>query len=230
VRFGVLLALVLVIGALFAGSGGAASQRSHEDAPWSWPGAVMLSVDTTPAGDSAGNVRSDPYRIDCPGACTRPYTPGQSVTLTEAPTHGFTFAGWSGATCAEGQTSSTCTFVINADTHVVADYSGMYDPSPVGTSCCTLNVNVQGFEAGVFSGSGNDLYCYTPYFVWLIRNFWDPSFNNHCSIDVQPGAEVVLYAESWCDNFLGWSDGDQSWTKTVRVTSNQSYTAKFDGC
>jgi len=231
VRFGVLLAFVLVISALFAGSGGAASQRSHDDAPWSWPGAVMLSVDTTPAGDSAGNVRSDPYLIDCPGACTRPYNPGSTVTLTEAPTHGFTFTSWSGATCNEGQTSSTCTFVITADTHVVADYSGQYDPSPVGAGnqCCTLNVTVQGYWAGASSSVG-DMYCYTPSIVAWIRSFWDPSYDDRCSITVDPGTEVVVSLWSGCDGFIGWNDGDHSWNKTIKVTSNQSYTAKFDGC
>ena len=191
----------------------------------------MLSVDTTPSGDAAGNVRSDPYLIDCPGACTRPYAPGTKVTLTEAPTRGFAFTAWSGATCDEGQTSSTCTFVITQDTHVVADYSGKYDPHIPDGPCCTLSVNVSGYQAYVYSDDGVAINCYTPWFVWYIQNFWDPSFQNRCSATVAPGTEVTVDTGSWCDGFLGWSDtGGTSSTRTFKMTHDISVGARYDGC
>jgi hypothetical protein len=181
----------------------------------------MLSVDTTPTGDAAGNVRSDPYLIDCPGACTRPYDPGTKVTLTEAPTRGFTFTAWSGATCDEGQTSSTCTFVITQDTHVVADYSGKYDPHVPDGPCCTLSVSVSGYEALVYNGT---IFCGTPFLQWWLG--W-----TYCSQTVAPGTEVTLYTGSWCDGFLGWSDtGGTSWTRSFKMTHDISVGAHYDGC
>jgi hypothetical protein len=230
-RFGVVLALIVVFGSLFASSGGAATKATSEDTPWSWPGAVMLSVDTTPTGDAAGNVRSDPYLIDCPGACKRPYDPGTKVTLTEAPTRGFTFTAWSGATCDEGQTSSTCTFVITQDTHVVADYSGKYDPHVPDATCCTLSVNVTGFQAYIGSTPGSAIDCVTPWYVWWIHAYFDPTFQNRCSASFNPGTEVTLFTGSGCDQFIGWSDtGSTSWTRTFKMTSNISVGAKYDGC
>lgn len=230
-RFGVVLALVVVFGSLFVSSGGAATKAASEETPWSWPGAVLLSVETTPTGDAAGSVRSDPYLIDCPGACTRPYQPGSKVSLTEAPTHGFTFTSWSGVTCDEGQTASTCTFVISKDTHVVADYSGKYDPSPVGAPCCTLTVNVSGYQAWVGTSGSSTINCYTPWIVWYIHNYYDPGFQNRCSATFAPGTEVTLYTGSECDGFLGWSDtGGTSWTRTFTMTHDINVGARYDGC
>src|SRR3954463_5483586 len=156
-RLGVVLALVCVFGTLFVSSGSAAVKAAADDAPWSWPGAVLLSVETTPAGDAAGRVRSDPYLVDCPGACTRPYDPGSKVTLTEAPTRGFTLTSWGGGTCDEGKTTSMCAFVITKDTHVVADYSGKYDPSTPGT-CCTLSIGVDAFIGWGIGGAESDSF------------------------------------------------------------------------
>jgi hypothetical protein len=225
-RFGVVLALLVVFGSLFASSGGASvslAKAASDETPWSWPGAVMLSVETTPSGDAAGNVRSDPYLVDCPGACTRPYDPGSKITLTEAPTHGFTFTAWSGVTCDEGQTTSTCTFVITKDTHVVADYSGKYDPSPVPLTCCTLTVNVTGFVAWVYGGEGA-IFCGTPYFQYYYGL-------TQCSATYPSGTEVTLYTGSWCDGFLGWTDtGGFASTRTFTMTHNISVGAKYDGC
>jgi hypothetical protein len=221
-RFGVVLALVVVFGSLFVSSGGAATKAASEETPWSWPGAVLLSVETTPTGDAAGSVRSDPYLVDCPGACTRPYQPGSKVSLTEAPTHGFTFTSWSGVTCDEGQTASTCTFVISKDTHVVADYSGKYDPSPVGAPCCTLTVNVSGFIAGVWT-SGDNISCVTDFLAYYY------GIPNRCSATFAPGTDVTLYPEG-CDNFLGWSDtGAVNYARTFTMNSNISVGAIFDG-
>jgi hypothetical protein len=203
-------------------SGGAATKAASEETPWSWPGAVLLSVETTPTGDAAGNVRSDPYLVDCPGACTRPYQPGSKVSLTEAPTHGFTFTSWSGVTCDEGQTTGTCTFVISKDTHVVADYSGKYDPSPVGAPCCTLTVNVSGFIGWVVT-EGDSILCATPFieYIWELPHL--------CSSTFAPGTEVTVYTDG-CE-FLGWSDtGGTSDVRRFTMTHDINVGARYGGC
>jgi hypothetical protein len=227
-RFGVVLALLVVFGSLFASSGGASvslAKAASDETPWSWPGAVMLSVETTPSGDAAGNVRSDPYLVDCPGACTRPYDPGSKITLTEAPTHGFTFTAWSGVTCDEGQTTSTCTFVITKDTHVVADYSGKYDPSPVALTCCTLSVSVNGF-LGFVAGAQGAILCGAPFLQYV-----EPQYFGQCSATFPSGTEVTIYADSFCDYFLGWTDtGGFAYSRTFTMTHNISVGANYDGC
>src|SRR3954452_23695345 len=217
-RLGVVLALVCVFGTLFVSSGSAAVKAAADDAPWSWPGAVWLSVETTPSGDAAGNVRSDPYLVDCPGACTRPYDPGSKVTLKEAPTRGFTFTAWKGVTCDEGQAMETCTFVITQDTHVVADYSGKYDPSEPGAACCTLNVSV-GAEVALVTNGGSAINCFSAFLVSF-------GYPHNCSATFAPGTVVTLYAEG-CDDFVSWSDGNTSWVRTVTMTSNISLGANF---
>src|SRR4051812_11343549 len=54
---------------------------AHSDPFWYWPCASFLHVEIGPADASMGSVRSDPYYIDCPSSCTRPYDAGAKTTL-----------------------------------------------------------------------------------------------------------------------------------------------------
>jgi hypothetical protein len=124
---------------------------------YSWPGAVILHVHTTPDGSSPGYVQSDPYYIDCPNACDRPYDVGQSVTLWAHPTGGFAFTSWTTGPCA-GSTTNPCTFTITADTDVTADFSGKYVPTPPpDNGMKTLHIIVDGFFCVCSSVKGVDL-------------------------------------------------------------------------
>ncbi len=106
---------------VLAGAAGAGTTRSEL---YTWPGAVPLHVYANPEG--AGWIRSDPYRIDCPNACTRAFDPGTMVTLTAHPTSGFTFAHWTGPCADQG---NPCTVAITADMgEVSAIYAGAYEP------------------------------------------------------------------------------------------------------
>jgi len=135
-----LLALVVVTGLLFAGTAGATgSHVSHvstatdacstpslqdvadSDFFWYWPCASFLHVETTPAGESLGYVRSTPYAIDCPHACTRPFAAGTTVVLTAYPSNGAYFTDWSGACAGQG---NPCTVTVNGDTQVTANFGG----------------------------------------------------------------------------------------------------------
>jgi hypothetical protein len=63
--------------------------------------------------------------------------------------------------------------------------------------------------------------------------FWSyiyPWLVSTCSSHYAPGTDVPLHAGSECDEFLGWSDGPQSWDRTVKMTSNMTLTARFSGC
>lgn len=136
---------LLVVLAVVAAIGLTAATGSARTGVYSWPGAVMLHVHTTPDGSSPGYVQSDPYYLDCPNECDRPYDVGQSITLWAYPTHGFAFSGWTTGPCKDS-TVNPCTFTISADTDVTADFSGKFDPSkPKDSSIKTLTVIVDAF-------------------------------------------------------------------------------------
>jgi len=143
VRFNVSRGLrpLLVAACAALGLGLAASSGSASTSGYTWPGAVMLHVHTTPDGSSPGYVQSDPYYLDCPNECDRPYDVGQSITLWAHPTRGFAFSKWTTGPCKDSS-ANPCTFTIAADTDVTADFSGSFQPDPQsdGGSKVTLHV------------------------------------------------------------------------------------------
>ena len=54
-----------------------------------------------------GSITSTDGNINCPGTCTHTYLSLTQVTLNAAPTHGWTFAGWSGACSGTGSCQLT---------------------------------------------------------------------------------------------------------------------------
>jgi hypothetical protein len=221
------LALLLTLSALLVGQGSAstldavAPPYDQSDAFWSWPGSVLLHVGVTPAEATAGYVVSDPYYIDCPWACTRPYDVGQTVVLTAFPTNGFTFTGWDGEACA-GQ-GNPCTLTMTANTIVTAQFSGHYVPRetpPAASSGSTLTVAVN----GLLLTPGNDVVTSSP-----------PGINcsglgGTCSATFSKGANVSLQASgSGADVFLGWSGAVSGSANPVNVTmsGSKSVTAVF---
>jgi phospholipase C len=77
---------------------------------------VQLSV--TLAGGGTGAVTSSPAGINCGQTCSANFNSGSAVTLTAAPTTGFTFSGWSGACSGTG----TCTVTVSNATTVTATF------------------------------------------------------------------------------------------------------------
>jgi uncharacterized repeat protein (TIGR02543 family) len=175
------LALIALVAGVAAGGAGASVTRtdatalvsppSHEcaapnlldiadsDAFWYWPCASFLHVAVSPAGESKGFVRSDPYYIDCPWACTRPFEDGSQTTLYAFPSNGVTFAGWNGDACA-GQ-ANPCTLTVSGDVTVTADFTGDIvppDSSTVSTRIDTVIV-FMGFEPAATVTGTNGYVC-----------------------------------------------------------------------
>ncbi|HEX5450606.1 MAG TPA: hypothetical protein VFW85_11185 [Gaiellaceae bacterium] len=110
---------VLVLGVPMLASADS-SPYGDSDSFYTWPGAVLLHVERNPS--PSGYVQSAPYYLDCPNACTRPFDPGQQVTLWAHPSDGPSFTGWSGDLCA-GQ-GNPCTATITQDSIVTANFAG----------------------------------------------------------------------------------------------------------
>jgi hypothetical protein len=78
----------------------------------------VLSVSTK--GTGTGAITSVPSGINCGPTCSASYPSGQSVTLTESPSTGSAFAGWSGA-CSGNAT--TCTVSMTAARSAIATFN-----------------------------------------------------------------------------------------------------------
>jgi hypothetical protein len=82
------------------------------------PTTFTLAVSNRGSGD--GTVTSSPSGINCPDTCTSDFPSGASVTLTETPAAGSTFAGWGGA-CSG--TASTCAVTMTQNRSVSARFT-----------------------------------------------------------------------------------------------------------
>jgi hypothetical protein len=115
----VLVVLGIVLGAFGSGTSTAGNMLiGPGEKAYFWPGAVLLTVDTSSHG--AGYVRSEPYRIDCPTACVRALDVGGLLVVTATPSTGYAFVRWSGDGCSEG--SNPCALTVTRNTSLVAHF------------------------------------------------------------------------------------------------------------
>ncbi len=118
---------------------------------------VQAPLTVTKAGTGSGTVTSAPAGISCGADCSQSYNNNTSVTLTESPTAGSTFTGWSGA-CSGAAT--TCVLTMNAAKAVTATFAS----TPSGT--CSVSPTTAGTGQSVtwtaVPSGGNGTYTY----VW----------------------------------------------------------------
>jgi hypothetical protein len=120
---GALLLVALVTVAIALPGAGQTKPPETDGSVYSWFGAATLSVDVKPWG--GGYVRSDPYLIDCPMACIRPFESGREVKLTAYMTPGHTFKGWEGPCAGQG---NPCTIKVSGAMEVTAVLEGQFVP------------------------------------------------------------------------------------------------------
>lgn len=85
-------------------------------------GGTTLTVSFT-GNTGLGQITSSPAGISCtgPSPCSASFTPGTTVTLTEAPIGAATFGGWSNNCTAISATM--CTVVVNTSITVTATFN-----------------------------------------------------------------------------------------------------------
>ena len=175
-------------------------------------GPVTLGVSLT----GNGLVSSSPSGINCANpaasgqACTANYQTGTSVTLTAAPSAGYTFAGWSGG-CSG--TANTCSIAMNNNKSVTALFTA------TTTTPKKLTVTVNG--SGSVQSTPSGISC---------GNIWDFS-STSCAATYPAGTTVTLTAtpQNWT-SLKGWSGGGCSGTKptcTVVMSADLNVTATF---
>lgn len=157
--------------------------------------ASTYSLTVSRSGTGSGTVDSSPSGIACGGTCSQDFAYGTSVTLTETPATGSTFAGWSGACSGTG----SCTVTIGQDESVTATFT--LTPE-------TLTVGKSG------SGSGT-----------VTSDIVGISCGSTCSHAYPYGTTVTLTATSATGSgFTGWT-GACSGTGTCTVGMNQARSA-----
>lgn len=165
---------------------------------------VALTV--TVAGTGTGTVASTPAGIACAPTCGGNFTPGTSVTLTEASAANSSFAGWSGGGCSGS--NSTCNVTLSASQQVTATFNAI--PNPV-----VLTVVLAGTGTGTVASIPTGIAC-------------APT----CSASFTAGTSVTLTETSASNStFAGWVGGACSGSNSscaLTLNTTQQVTATFN--
>ncbi len=119
--------------------------------------AASYALTVAKAGAGTGTVIADSGAIACGATCTGTYAGSTVVTLTAAPTHGSTFAGWSGD-CSGAATTAPVT--MSAAKTCTATFDPAVTPTPTPTPSAPpipqvpVNVDTSGSGQGTVSLAG----------------------------------------------------------------------------
>ena len=162
------------------------------------PAPVTVTVVRTGLGN--GSVTSSPAGIACGMTCSASFPSSSTVVLTETPTGGAVFVGWSGGGCSG---TGTCTLTPTSATTVTATFA----PATVG-----LTVTVTGAGTGTVTSSPAGLTCSTV-----------------CTASFAAGTSVTLTATPAAGSvFAGWSSGcSGTGACTVVLDQARGVTARF---
>jgi uncharacterized repeat protein (TIGR03803 family) len=85
---------------------------------------TTFALSVTLAGNGSGMVTSNPSGINCGGTCSASFDQGSVVQLSESPSAGSTFSGWSGACSGSG----SCMVTLSAAESVTATFTASAAP------------------------------------------------------------------------------------------------------
>src|SRR5580704_17289487 len=169
-----------------------------------------FALSVTDAGSGGGTVSSSPAGITCPSICTANFTNGASVTLSETPNSGSTFAGWSGSCTGTG----SCVVTMSAAKSVTATFNS--------TTSFALGVTEAGSGSGTVSSSPAGIDCVT-------------GSSANCSANYSAGTVVTLTATpnggsaNPPSTFAGWSGAcTGTGMCVVTMSAAKSVTATFN--
>jgi len=172
VRLELAAAAVAGFVAAFVVAAGCSKKSSSKSGGAAAPASPTLTVTVT----GAGSVASSPAAITCPGTCSGAFVAGSTVTLTETPSSGLSFIGWTGA-C--GGTGSTCGVFMQANASVGASFailrtltvsitgSGTVTSSPAGINC----VDNSGACSAQFADGSTVTLTATPTIFWFLSDW-----------------------------------------------------------
>ena len=153
---------------------------------------VTLSVAT----NGSGSVTSSDGSINCGGACFSSYVVGNIVTLTAAPSAGWSFGSWAGC---DSFTLNTCTVKMTTARNVYAAFTQ-------GQPGYTLSVSPVGNGIGSVTSIDGQINC-----------------GNVCAANYPAATPVTLIATpAQGSTFAGWSGCDTPSGDTCTLTMNNS--------
>ena len=169
---------------------------------------ATFSLSTVPVSvtlSGSGSVTSTPSGINCTtGTCSSNFGYGTPVTLTAAPSTGWSFTNWTGGLC-NGSTSPTCAVTITTTRNVTANFTVNNYP---------LSVAISG--TGTVTSTPSGINCTT----------------GTCSNNFNYGTPVTLTASpgtGW--SFTNWTgglcNGSASPTCATPITTSRAVTANF---
>ncbi len=160
----------------------------------------------------SGTITSSPTGINCGATCSANYTSGTSVTLTESPSSGYIFSGWSGACTGSG---TTCTVSMTAARNVTATFA-VSSSNPV-----TYTVNVT--SAGNYSPTSLTLnvgdsirFSYTPPVSGEVVTRFTPSTVSSVTIDSEFQSRTRTFTTAGTWTFKATDHNGNTGTVTVQ--------------
>ncbi len=163
-------------------------------------GAVFNSTLTTTFGVSVmitgggqGSLTSTPSGIDCAntnpgsGQCSNTFPAGTTITLSESPAGGSSFAGWTGACSGSG----ACSFTLDANTNVTASF----------TTLNQLTVTLEGDGSGTVTSTPAGIDCTSGSTTGCTAAF--PPATTSVTLTITPAATSSFLGANGC----AWSDG-----------------------
>lgn len=164
------------------------------DAMWAAFRGTTYNLVVSRSGSGSGTITSSPGGINCGSTCGATLSSGTVVTLTETPSTGSIFSGWSGP-CSG--TDTTCRFTVASVNGVAVAAFNSLTP--------TLWVTKSGSGSGIVTSSPAGINC-----------------GSTCSVSLASGTVVTLTEAPSTGVFNAWTGGCAGAGTTCNFTMGTS--------